>query len=111
MTTAAPAPSETPVLPFPVPRTPAFDRPPGMRGSRLPHDPETIAIVRLLYERTTLRHREIAEQAGVSKTSVHGWALAGGWTRPAGGEGAAPRHQRPAGAAAQGPHAGEAPAR
>src|SRR4051795_8023894 len=91
MTTAAPAPSETPVLPFPVPRTPAFDRPPGMRGSRLPHDPETIAIVRLLYERTTLRHREIAEQAGVSKTSVHGWALAGGWTRPAGApEGAPP---------------------
>ena len=84
MTAAAPAPSETPILPFPVPRTPAFDRPPGMRGSRLPHDPETIAVVRLLYERTTLRHREIAEQAGVSRTSVHGWALAGGWTRPPG---------------------------
>jgi hypothetical protein len=84
MTAAAPAPSETPILPFPVPRTPAFDRPPGMRGSRLPHDPETVAVVRLLYERTTLRHREIAAQAGVSRTSVHGWALAGGWTRPPG---------------------------
>jgi hypothetical protein len=72
MTAAAPAPSETPILPFPVPRTPAFDRPPGMRGSRLPHHPETVAVVRLLYERTTLRHREIAEQAGVSRTSVHG---------------------------------------
>jgi hypothetical protein len=55
-----------------------------MRGSRLPHDPETIAVVRLLYERTTLRQREIAKEAGVSKTSVHGWALAGGWRRPAG---------------------------
>jgi hypothetical protein len=55
-----------------------------MRGSRLPHDPETIAIVRLLYERTTLRHREIAEKAGVSKTSVHYWALSGGWKRPRG---------------------------
>src|SRR5215216_346048 len=84
MTAAAPAPSETPTLPFPVPRTPAFDRPPGMRGSRLPHHPETIAVVRLLYERTTLRHRQIAEQAGVSRTSVHGWALAGGWKRPPG---------------------------
>ncbi len=84
MTAAAPAPSETPILPFPVPRTPAFDRPPGMRGSRLPHDPETVAVVRLLYERTTLRHREIAEQAGVSRTSVHNWALAGGWRRPPG---------------------------
>jgi hypothetical protein len=83
MTAAAPRP-ETPVLPFPLPRSPAFDRPPGMRGSRLPHDPETIAVVRLLYERTTLRHREIAEKAGVSKTSVHGWALAGGWKRPPG---------------------------
>jgi hypothetical protein len=85
MTASAPAPasSETPILPFPVPRTPAFDRPPGMRGSRLPHHPETVAVVRLLYERTT-RHREIAEQAGVSRTSVHGWALAGGWTRPPG---------------------------
>ena len=50
----------------------------------MPHDPETIAVVRLLYERTTLRHREIAKEAGVSKTSVHTWALAGGWTRPAG---------------------------
>jgi hypothetical protein len=81
----APAPSpKTPILPFPLPHSPALDRPAGMRGSRLPHDPETIAIVRLLYERTTLRHREIADRAGVSKTSVHGWALAGGWTRPAG---------------------------
>jgi hypothetical protein len=84
MTAAAPTSSETPILPFPVPRSPAFDRPAGMRGSRLPHHPETIAVVRLLYERTTLRHREIAEQAGVSRTSVHGWALAGGWTRPPG---------------------------
>src|SRR5215204_5436933 len=112
MTAAAPTSSETPILPFPVPRTPAFDRPPGMRGSRLPHHPETIAVVRLLYERTTLRHREIAEQAGVSRTSVHGWALAGGWKRP---PGAPKSHQlrpeRPAGPAAQGPHAGEAPAR
>src|SRR5215204_1999453 len=84
MTAAAPTSSETPILPFPVPRTPTFDRPPGMRGSRLPHHPETIAVVRLLYERTTLRHGEIAEQAGVSRTSVHGWALAGGWKRPPG---------------------------
>ena len=84
MTATAPASSETPILPIPVPRSPAFDRPPGMRGSRLPHDPETIAVVRLLYERTTLRHREIAAQAGVSRTSVHGWALAGGGTRPPG---------------------------
>ena len=84
MTATAPASSETPILPFPVPRSPAFDRPPGMRGSRLPHDPETVAVVRLLYERTTLRHREIAEQAGVSRTSVHNWALAGGWRRPPG---------------------------
>ena len=81
--TTAPVPSPSaPVLPFPLPRAPALDRPAGMRGSRLPHDPETIAVVRLLYERTTLRHREIAKEAGVSRTSVHTWALAGGWTRP-----------------------------
>jgi hypothetical protein len=55
-----------------------------MRGSRLPHEPETIAIVRLLYERTTLRHREIAEKAGVATSLVHRYALAGGWTRPRG---------------------------
>jgi hypothetical protein len=110
MTAAAPTSSETPILPFPVPRSPAFDRPAGMRGSRLPHHPETIAVVRLLYERTTLRHREIAEQAGVSRTSVHSWALAGGWTRP---PGAPKSHQlglNGRGAASQGPHAGEAPA-
>jgi AcrR family transcriptional regulator len=74
----------TPVLPFPFPRSPALDRPPGMRGSRLPHDPATVAAVRLYYERTTLTHREIAEKTGVAKTSVYYWALSGGWNRPPG---------------------------
>lgn len=85
MTAPAPAASPAaPVLPFPLPRSPAFDRPPGMRGSRLPHEPDTVAVVRLLYERTTLRLREIAERTGVSKTSVYYWALSGGWSRPPG---------------------------
>lgn len=86
MITAAPASTlaAAPVLSFPLPRSPALDRPPGMRGSRLPHEPETVAAVRLLYERTTLRHREIAERTGVSKTSVYYWALSGGWNRPPG---------------------------
>jgi hypothetical protein len=55
-----------------------------MRGSRLPHDPATVAAVRLYYERTTLTHREIAEKTGVAKTSVYYWALSGGWNRPPG---------------------------
>jgi hypothetical protein len=80
MTTVTSQP-ETPVLPFPLPRTPARHRP---RGSRRPHAPETVAQVRLLYERSTLTYREIANETGVAKASVSYWALSGGWTRPPG---------------------------
>src|SRR5215208_5323581 len=112
MTAAAPTSSETPILPFPVPRTPAFDRPPGMRGSRLPHHPETIAVVRLLYERTTLRHREIAEQAGGFEDLGARLGACRRLEAPARRAEEPPaRPERPAGPAAQGPHAGEAPAR
>lgn len=77
MTTASPA----PVLPFPLPRSPALDRP---RPSKRPHEPATVAAVRLLFERSTLTYAGIAEQTGVSPASISRYAHAGGWRRPAG---------------------------
>jgi hypothetical protein len=69
------------VLPFPLPHSPALDRP---RPQRRPHEPATVAAVRLLYERTALTYAEIARQTGVSQASVSRYAHAGGWTRPPG---------------------------
>jgi hypothetical protein len=81
MPAAPPAPSSAPVLDFPLPHSPALDRPPGS-GRR--HAPETVAAVRLLYERTTLSYREIGRRTGTSASLVHGYALSGGWRRPPG---------------------------
>src|SRR5215204_2950214 len=111
MTAAAPTSSETPILPFPVPRTPAFDRPPGMRGSRLPHHPETIAVVRLLYAHDAQAPRDRGTGRGLEDLGA--WLGAcGRLEAPARRAEKSPaRPERPAGAPAQGPHAGEAPAR
>jgi hypothetical protein len=67
------------VLPFPLPVLP--ERPP---GSRRPHPPETIAAVRLLFERTCLSCGEIAVRCGVSQCAVSRWSHAGRWQRPPG---------------------------
>lgn len=77
MTANAPA----PVLPFPLPRSPALDRP---RPMRAPHEPATVAAVRLLFERSTLTYAEIARATGVAPGSVSRYAHAGGWRRPPG---------------------------
>jgi hypothetical protein len=77
-----PADAPAPVLPFPVPRSPGLDRPRPIRGK--PHEPATVAAVRLLFERSTLTYAEIARQTGVGPASVSRYAHAGGWTRPPG---------------------------
>lgn len=69
------------VLPFPLPHSPALDR---RRPTKTPHDPATVAAVRLLYERSTLAYAEIARETGVSQASVCRYAQAGGWRRPPG---------------------------
>jgi hypothetical protein len=51
---------------------------------RIPHEPATVAAVRLLFERSTLTYAEIARETGVSPASVSRYAHAGGWTRPRG---------------------------
>jgi hypothetical protein len=51
---------------------------------KMPHEPATVAAVRLLYERSTLTYAEIARQTGVSQASVCRYAQAGGWRRPPG---------------------------
>ena len=51
---------------------------------KTPHEPATVAAVRLLFERTTLTYAEIARRTGVSQASVSRYAHAGGWTRPPG---------------------------
>src|SRR5215204_1120729 len=103
MTAAAPTSSETPILPFPVPRTPAFDRPPGMRGSRLPHHPETIAVVRLLYAHDAQAPRDRGTGRGLEDLGA--WLGAcGRLEAPARRAEKSPaRPERPAGAPAQGP--------
>ena len=73
--------STAPVLPFPLPRSPALDRP---RPTKTPHEPATVAAVRLLFERSTLTYAEIGRAAGVSPASVSRYAHAGGWRRPPG---------------------------
>ena len=73
--------AHAPVLPFPLPHSPGLDRP---RPSKRPHEPETVAVVRLLYERTTFTYAEIARLTGVSQASVSRYAQAGGWQRPPG---------------------------
>lgn len=70
------------VLPFPLPHSPGLDRPRPMRGK--PHEPATVAAVRLLFERTTLNYAEIGRETGVSQGTVSRYAHAGGWTRPPG---------------------------
>jgi transcriptional regulator with XRE-family HTH domain len=70
-----------PVLSFPLPNSPALDRP---RPMRRPHEPATVAAVRLFYERSTLTYAEIARRTGVSPASVSRYAQAGGWRRPPG---------------------------
>jgi hypothetical protein len=72
--------AQSAVLPFPLPAPPP-DRPP---GSRRPHPPETIAAVRLLFERTCLSCGEIAARCGVSQNAVSRWSHAGRWRRPPG---------------------------
>jgi hypothetical protein len=72
--------SAAPVLPFPLPEPPK-DRPP---GSRRPHGSETVAAVRLLFERTCLSCGEIAARCGVSRCAVSRWSHAGRWRRPPG---------------------------
>jgi hypothetical protein len=78
MTADAPA----SVLPFPLPHSPGLDRPHPVRGK--PHEPATVAAVRLYFERTTLTYAEIARETGVSPASVSRYAFAGGWQRPPG---------------------------
>jgi hypothetical protein len=73
--------ADAPVLSFPLPHSPALDRP---RPVKTPHEPATVAAVRLLYERSTLTYAEIARQTGVSQASVCRYAQAGGWRRPPG---------------------------
>src|SRR4051812_32603583 len=70
-----------PVIPFPLPRSPALDRPGPMKA---PHEPATLAAVRLLFERSTLAYAEIGRATGVSPASVSRYAHAGGWRRPRG---------------------------
>jgi hypothetical protein len=73
--------SSASVVPFPLPHSPALDRP---RPTRRPHEPATIAAVRLLFERTTLTYAEIASRTGVSQASISRYGHAGGWRRPPG---------------------------
>lgn len=73
--------SPAPVFPFPLPHSPALDRP---RPSKRPHEPATVAAVRLLFERSTLTYAGIAEQTGVSPASISRYAHAGEWRRPPG---------------------------
>ena len=75
-------PADAPVLSFPLPHSPALDRPHPIRGK--PHEPATVAAVRLLFERSTLTYAEIARRTGVSPASVSRYAHAGGWHRPPG---------------------------
>src|SRR5215212_10009879 len=77
-----PGDAPSPVLPFPLPHSPGLDRPHPIRGK--PHEPATIAAVRLLFERSTLNYSEIARRTGVGPASVSRYAHAGGWTRPPG---------------------------
>ncbi|HEX8663333.1 MAG TPA: hypothetical protein VF744_04820 [Beijerinckiaceae bacterium] len=79
MTEAAAAPAT--VLPFPLPHSPGLDRPHPMKK---PHEPATVAAVRLLFERSTLTYAEIAAKTGVSPASVSRYAHAGEWRRPPG---------------------------
>lgn len=79
MTDAAVSP--TPVLPFPLPHSPGLD---GPRRKRAPHEPATIAVVRLLFERSTLTYDEIRERTGVSQASISRYAHADEWRRPPG---------------------------
>jgi DNA invertase Pin-like site-specific DNA recombinase len=51
---------------------------------KTPHQPATVAAVRLLYERSTHTYAEIARETGVSQASVSRYARAGGWQRPPG---------------------------
>jgi hypothetical protein len=64
--------ADAPVLSFPLPYSPALDRP---RPSKRPHEPATVAAVRLLYERSTLTYAEIARRTGVSQASVSRYAM------------------------------------
>lgn len=77
-----PADSPAPVLPFPVPHSPGLDQPRPLRGK--PHEPATVAAVRLLFERSTLTYAEITRETGVSQASISRYAHAGGWQRPPG---------------------------
>ncbi|HEX8666472.1 MAG TPA: hypothetical protein VF744_20830 [Beijerinckiaceae bacterium] len=79
------------VLPFPLPVPPGEPRPP---GTRRPHRPETVAAVRLLYERTCLIYQDIAARTGVSVGTITNWAEAGGWVRPPGAATARLRTQK-----------------
>jgi predicted transcriptional regulator len=67
------------VLPFPIPRSPSLDGRP-LRGRPLAL--ETIAVMRLLFERTGMTYREIAERTGVCQSSISNYAQAGCWQRP-----------------------------